>query len=279
MNNPLKYVDSTGESFWKKVGKWFKNSAKTIAGVIATHGEFAFVGYVDFHSGDWQVFIGGKSWGTITFGQKDGEWNVFFKTIVKLDEKNQDTNDIPSEGSGEETNESLVTNSDEIKQDNDSLTTSDPHVYFEIFNNKADAYNYAVELSNGILTLEVSGYKLETGDYIVFDPVLMQNSSHSSHNPSITINGSSHRYFKVLGYNYEIIGHFHTHPATYKNTTSPSPADLHFLNSIGLNKTSILYKGQEWIVSKGGSSYKYYTDKKTNNRYKYNYSLSNLGKW
>jgi RHS repeat-associated protein len=86
-NNPLKYTDPSGESFWKSLASIAVSvgfSAVGIAVGIATGGAIGWVGYVDFNRGDWQVYAGG--WGTIgttpaagfiNFGVMDGKFSFY----------------------------------------------------------------------------------------------------------------------------------------------------------------------------------------------------------
>jgi RHS repeat-associated protein len=87
INNPLKYVDINGENFWKSLASIVVSVAFSAVGIavgIATGGAIGWVGYVDFNSGNWQVYAGG--WGTIgttpaggiiNFGQTDGKFSFY----------------------------------------------------------------------------------------------------------------------------------------------------------------------------------------------------------
>ncbi len=87
LNNPLKYIDPSGESFWKSVASVFVSVAFSAVGIavgISTGGAIGWVGYVDFNSGDWQVYAAG--WGLIgttpaggflNFGQTDGKFSFY----------------------------------------------------------------------------------------------------------------------------------------------------------------------------------------------------------
>ena len=142
--------------------------------------------------------------------------------------------------------------------------------FINILKIKKNAFNYATKESqtkDGFR--EVSGFALENGDYIVFGP--SNNTRKESFNPMVTRNGKV--YAKFEGKLYKIKSQFHTHPSTMKyapGRIGVSKADLKlmFYKTAG-NPMSILYRGNEWIVSKGNQF----------NKYGFNYSLKNNGSW
>jgi hypothetical protein len=144
------------------------------------------------------------------------------------------------------------------------------------FTSKEAAYDYAIEesilldLGNGyIIQIEVSGFALKNGNYIVLDP--SKNTRTRSYNPMVLKNGKLYvRYFGKL---YEIKSQFHTHPSNMSYASGRigvSEADLSMIyNTFHGESMSILYQGNEWVVSPG-NQYK---------KFGYGYTLKNNGAW
>ena len=128
-------------------------------------------------------------------------------------------------------------------------------------------------MGNGyVLDREVSGFALENGDYIVFDPSNnTRKRSFNNHIPSRFKSGVLQVKFK--GKWYYVKSQFHTHPSTMNYASGRigvSEADLNLMfKRTGGNPMSILYRGNEWMVSKGNQF----------NKYGFNYSLKNNGSW
>ena len=164
---------------------------------------------------------------------------------------------------------------------NGAISSSLNHVVHQLkqklnyyFDKKKDAYNYAVEESNdgSILSREVSGFALENGDYIVLDPE--NNTKKKSFNNQIPARYKSGvLQVKYAGEWYNVKSQFHTHPSDMNYASGRigvSKADLSLLfNRFKGASMSILYRGNEWIVSNGNQF----------NKYGYNYSLTNNGPW
>jgi hypothetical protein len=145
----------------------------------------------------------------------------------------------------------------------------------EYFESKKAAYDYAVEestlleLENGYtIEREVSGFALENGDYVVQDPT--NNTRTRSYNEIIVKGGKN--YVRHNGKLYQIKSQFHTHPSgmNYTEGVGVSRADLRLMNNtLSGAPMSILYRGNEWIVSQGNQF----------SKYGYSYSLTNNGSW
>ena len=144
------------------------------------------------------------------------------------------------------------------------------------FDNKRDAYDYAMEesilldMGNGnVIDREVSGYALKNGDYIVLDST--KNTRTISYNKMILKRGRF--YAKYNGELYAIESQFHTHPSGTNHVLGRigvSKYDLKLMfNILNSDSMSILYRGNEWIVNPGNQF----------SKYGYNYSLRNNGSW
>lgn len=147
------------------------------------------------------------------------------------------------------------------------------HQYFE---SKKEAYNYAQEKSillnmgdGYVLERETSGYILENGHYIVLDP--SKNTRTKSYNEIVIKENKN--FVRFEGELYKIKSQFHVHPSGMKYTPGRigvSRADLNLMfNRLGGTPISILYKGNEWVLSPGNQYQKY----------GYSYSLTNKGSW
>ncbi len=130
----------------------------------------------------------------------------------------------------------------------------------EYFTSKKAAYDYAMEQSvlldmgdGYVLEREVSNLALENGDYIVLDP--KNNTRTKSYNNQIKSRYKSGVIqVKYEGEWYNVKSHFHTHPSSmsYISGIGVSKADLSLMfNTFGGNPISILYRGNEWILSLG----------------------------
>ena len=149
----------------------------------------------------------------------------------------------------------------------------------EYFESKKAAYDYAVEesilldMGDGyVIEREVSGFALENGDYIVLDPTNnTRTKSYNNQLPSRYKGGALQVRYEGDWFN--VKSQFHTHPSGMNYATGRigvSGADLNLMyNTLNGAPMSILYRGNEWIVSPG-------------NQYQksgYGYSLKNNGSW
>ena len=147
------------------------------------------------------------------------------------------------------------------------------------FDNKRDAYDYAMEesilldMGNGnVIDREVSGFALKNGDYIVLDATNnTRTRSFNNQLPARFKRGILQVKYARNWYN--VKSHFHIHPSSINfspGRIGVSESDLNILyNQFNGSPISILYRGNEWILKYGNQYMKY----------GYNYSLTNNGIW